>query len=150
MTRKLLKPLFGVSLSMVLSAGIAGGSTSLTQMPTAPMPKFNFFMPQQSVLPHPVHHRFHHYYRRHSSVRLHYVNIYPGSLKTNIVRLSRAYGWKHIIWQSQDDYHWIGKVRVAANNLPDILKKILSDYPLQANFYAGNHVLVITPRTIQT
>ncbi len=111
----------------------------------APAPtssNFDFFTPQPSVLQKAV----------VSAIPKQteaWVDVYPGSLKLNVIRLARAYGWKHIIWLSEDDYHWIGKVRVAANNLPDILNKILVDYPLQANFYEGNHVLVITPRTIQ-
>lgn len=135
---------------MLSGACFAGSPTQISEMPTVPMPKFNFFMPKQSILQHPVHQHFHHYSSHHHMTSVHYIEVYPGSLKSNIVRLSRAYGWKHIIWQSQDDYHWIGKVRVAANNLPDILRKLLSDYPLQANFYDGNHVLVIKPRTIRT
>jgi hypothetical protein len=137
-----------IALSALMSVPLmvlAGGPSEPTHMPNSPMPKFNFFEPQSSLLkqlrPHKVHH--------HHRARLHYVTLYPGSLKSNLVRISRAYGWKHIIWTSQDDYHWIGKIRVAANNLPDILGKILKDYPLQADFYDGNHVLVIKPRTIQ-
>ena len=122
--------------------------TTPAHMPTAPMPKFNFFMPQRSLL---IHHKPIEKNDRHhgTHTRLHYVTLYPGSLKNNLVRIARAYGWKHIIWKSQEDYHWIGKIRVAANNLPDILRKLLKEYPLQADFYDGNHVLVIQPRTLQ-
>ena len=151
MTRKLIATIISTSLGVAMSASLAGSPTKLAQMPTAPMPKFDFFMPQQSILHHAVHnHHASQHRRHHHHAQAHFIELYPGSLKTNVLRLSRAYGWKHIIWLSQDDYHWIGKVRVAANNLPDILGKILSDYPLQANFYEGNHVLVIKPRTIQT
>lgn len=135
-------------IALMSSCAFAGGPAVPTHMPTAPMPKFNFFMPQQSLLTHqrPID-KSHPSADAHAS--LHYVTLYPGSLKNNLVRIARAYGWKHIIWNSSEDYHWIGKIRVAANNLPDILRKLLKDYPLQANFYDGNHVLVIQPRTLQ-
>ena len=83
------------------------------------------------------------------SQRVYGVEIYPGSLKGNIQRLADQYGWPQVIWNVPNDYHWIGYVRVAGNNLPDILRNILANYPLQANFYQGNHVLVIQPRTLQ-
>ncbi len=127
------------------SWAFAGGPAQPLHMPNEPMPAFNFFTPQPSFLKHtsqPI--------KRHPTQHINYVTLYPGSLKNNIVRISRAYGWKHIIWASNDDYHWIGKIRVAANDLPYILGKILKEYPLQADFYDGNHVLVIKPRTIQT
>lgn len=86
----------------------------------------------------------------HVPVRpVHYVEIYPGSLRGNVIRLSQEYGWPQVMWTVPDDYHWVGQVRVAANNLPDILRKILMNYPLQADFYEGNHVIVIKPRTLQ-
>lgn len=75
-------------------------------------------------------------------------DMYPGSLQGNINRLSRVYGWPQVVWNVPDDYHWVGHVRVAANNLPDILRSILMNYPLQADFYEGNHILVIQPRTL--
>jgi hypothetical protein len=123
----------------------AGGPAEPAHMPNAPMPKFNLFSASPSFLKQTSQRR-----NRHHLKHINYVTLYPGSLKSNIVRISRAYGWKHIIWTSGDDYHWIGKIRVAANNLPYILGKILKEYPLQADFYDGNHVLVIKPRTIQT
>ncbi len=136
-----------VCLALVSTTAIAGMPDVPPHMPNVPMPAFNFFAPRPSVL---------HKQGVHTAVlpvtydSAHFVTLYPGSLKNNIVRISQAYGWKQVIWSSQDDYRWIGQIRVAANNLPDILGQILKDYPLQANFYAGNHVLVIQPRTIQT
>ncbi len=150
-SRKLYKWL----IAFTIVSCFAGGPTPIAvkhpkHMPNAPMPAFNFFTPQQSILRHKhvTLKKMAYHHKTHAKKRYH-AEVYPGSLKLNVVRLARAYGWKHIIWESPDDYHWIGKVRVAARDLPDILKKILEDYPIQANFYEGNHVLVIVPRTIQ-
>lgn len=137
------------SVMLVVSPfAIAGGPTAPEHVPAASMPAFNFFMPQQSLLQH-QHPIDKNHIDQNTHPSLHYVTLYPGSLRNNLVRIARAYGWKHIIWNSAEDYHWIGKIRVAANNLPDILKKLLEEYPLQADFYEGNHVLVIKPRTLQ-
>ena len=75
--------------------------------------------------------------------------LYPGSLKANISRISAYYGWKDTVWVASVDYNWVGTTSVKAANLQGILRKILNDYPLQALFYEGNHVLVIAPRTLR-
>lgn len=145
------------SLVMLSVNGLAGGPAEPAHMPDVPMPAFNLFTPAPSdlALAHAhthnlvAHHKVHHVSRT-GHHKKHWVTLYPGSLETNVIRLSKSLGWQHIIWLPSADYHWIGKVRVAANNLPDILRQILSDYPLQADFYVGNHVLVIKPRTIQS
>lgn len=74
--------------------------------------------------------------------------IYNGSLRTNIIRLARHYGWKRVVWSAASDYNWVGTTRIRANSLPNLLSKLLRDYPLQAQFYKGNHVLVIVARTL--
>lgn len=71
-----------------------------------------------------------------------------GSLKYNIVQIANRYGWNNVIWQVPDDYTWVGRTRVTANSLPGLFNKILNNYPLQAQFYQGNHVLVIAPRNL--
>lgn len=144
----------GMLIGLISLSGIAGGPEP-AHMPDVAMPKFDFFVPEPSdlALAHQSSHRSVQSSTKHAHiVKTHtrMVTVYPGSLKQNIVRLSQSYGWQHIIWLPNADYHWIGKVRVAANNLPDILRQILSDYPLQADFYMGNHVLVIEPRTLQS
>lgn len=127
----------------MVTAIFAGGVSPL------PLQGFQMFTPKRSLLtthfkrPSKTQRK---HYKQH--LHQHYVEVYPGSLKMNVLRLARVYGWKQLIWLPADDYHWIGKVRIAAHDLPDILGKILKDYPLQANFYAGNHVLVIKPRTL--
>lgn len=75
--------------------------------------------------------------------------IYNGSLEENIKRISRAYGWSKVIWDVENDYQWVGTTRIRSTNLPNLLRQILQNYPLQAVFYRGNHVLVIQPRTLK-
>lgn len=72
--------------------------------------------------------------------------IYPGSLKKNVTRLANEFGWKQVVWNAKYDYQWTGTTQITANNLSEILNKILKRYPLQAIFYQGNHVLAIRPR----
>jgi len=74
------------------------------------------------------------------------VRLNPGSIKTNIERLAHDFGWNQIIWQSSDDYNWVGSTEITAKDFPGVLMKSLKGYPLQAVFYQGNHVLVIVPR----
>jgi len=74
--------------------------------------------------------------------------FYPGSLKENITHLAKQSGWPVVVWQPTFDYKWVGETRFPAENLKEILNDVLRDYPLQAVFYEGNHVLVISPRNV--
>ncbi len=71
-----------------------------------------------------------------------------GSLKANIFRLAKQYHWPRVVWNSDVDYHWVGNVQILNQDLPSIFRQILQNYPLQAVFYEGNHVIVINPRTL--
>jgi outer membrane protein assembly factor BamB len=75
--------------------------------------------------------------------------MYPGSIRANIQRIAKQHGWKTVVWKSSDDYNWHGTAVVEGSSLADVMEKILLDYPLQADFYQGNHVLVIQPRTLK-
>ena len=77
------------------------------------------------------------------------VTIYPGSLKSNIERAAHELGWSQVVWNLPNDYRWTGVTVVRAGNLQDLLNQLLRDYPMQAVFYLGNHVLVIQPRTLK-
>jgi hypothetical protein len=75
--------------------------------------------------------------------------IYPGSLKENIERIAAHYGWHHVVWDAPEDFRWVGYAQIQGENLSIILRQLLNDYPLQAVFYQGNHVLYIHPRTLK-
>jgi len=70
-------------------------------------------------------------------------------MRANIQRIAKQHGWKTVVWKSSDDYNWHGAAIVEGSSLPDVMEQILLDYPLQADFYQGNHVLVIQPRTLK-
>jgi hypothetical protein len=72
-----------------------------------------------------------------------------GSLKENIERIASQYGWKTVVWNSPDDYQWTTYTRIEKNTFQDVLRLVLARYPLQAVFYAGNHVIEIKPRTLR-
>lgn len=74
--------------------------------------------------------------------------VFPGSLRENITRIARSHGWPQVVWQAPYDYKWTGTTQIQAGNLPELLSHVLAEYPLQAIFYEGNHVLLIAPRTI--
>ncbi len=77
------------------------------------------------------------------------IQVYPGSLKENIERIAAHYGWHQVVWDAPQDYTWVGHAQIHGENLSSILKQLLDDYPLQAVFYQGNHVLYIHPRTLK-
>ena len=76
------------------------------------------------------------------------VKMVPGSLKQNVVRIGHQYGWQTVVWNVADDYVWVGYATIRGNSLADIMQRILVDYPVQAQFYQGNHVLAIVPRNL--
>ncbi len=93
------------------------------------------------------------------SVELHHLHTPPkkylaftfetGSLKENIERIAKAYGWLTVVWKPDNDYQWVGTAHFSGNDLAFILNDVLQNYPLQAVFYRSNHVLLITPRNIK-
>lgn len=74
--------------------------------------------------------------------------FYPGSLKENITALASQCGWHTVVWEPDYDYQWVGITRFQHQDIKQILGRVLSDFPLQATFYTGNHVLVISPRAL--
>lgn len=72
----------------------------------------------------------------------------PGSLKENIIHLAKQLGWPTVVWQLPYDYQWVGSTHFHKTNIKAILQSVLQNFPLQAVFYEGNHVLVIEPRNI--
>jgi len=77
------------------------------------------------------------------------VEVYPGSLRENIERIAAHYGWHQVVWDSPQDYQWVGYAQIQGNSLAGVLHDLLYDFPLQAVLYQGNHVLYIHPRTLK-
>ena len=77
------------------------------------------------------------------------VALESGSLRANIERIAAQNGWEHVVWDLKNDYHWVGAVRITAGSLQGIMAQALANYPVQAVFYQGNHVLLIQPRTLR-
>jgi len=87
--------------------------------------------------------------KNQESFRLVTVVMQPGSLRDNIERIAGDNGWTRVVWSNTKDYNWVGQTKVTGESFAAVMKKIIEDYPLQAVFYLGNHVLLIQPRTIQ-
>lgn len=75
------------------------------------------------------------------------IKLAPGSLRDNIQRIAKDYGWKQVVWALPEDYQWVGYARWRSDSIQHTLRQVLKDYPLQAVLYRGNHILVIRPRT---
>ena len=73
-------------------------------------------------------------------------HFFAGSLHDNVIRTAHQFGWKHVLWHTQQDYTVVGSMSVRAPNYIHALGNVIAHYPLQAQFYQGNRVLVITPR----
>lgn len=73
--------------------------------------------------------------------------IVPGSLKANIQRILRPYGWS-VAWTVGYDFDFVGSVHIHAASIEAVLQGLLANYPLQAVFYQGNHVVEIRSRTL--
>ena len=74
--------------------------------------------------------------------------FYPGSLRENIMHMAKQSGWPIVVWRPSYDYQWVGETHFPPEDIKVILRQILHDYPLQAVFYEGNHVLVISSRNV--
>ena len=103
-----------------------------------------FFPMKHHALPEPVQH-----YTPQPKIVVKTAVIFPGSLKSNISRIAHDNGWDQVVWDIPSDYQWVGKTKIRAANLQGIFQKLLNDYPVQAIFYKGNHILLMRPRTLQ-
>ena len=72
-----------------------------------------------------------------------------GSLRENIIRVASQFGWTTVVWDAPNDYLWVGETEFQHQDLKNILAVALNQLPLQATFYHGNHVLVISTRTLE-
>lgn len=68
-----------------------------------------------------------------------------GSLKENLERIMDRYHWK-IVWKAPYDYNFDG--RVTGGSLPDVVQKLLQNFPLQAVMYMSNRTMMIVPRAV--
>jgi hypothetical protein len=128
-----VKQLFLFSLLLISIFAFADGTNNF---PGCVKPK-----PHHAVVYHPPARS---YYQPYEYV----VTMVPGSLKQNIVRIGHQYGWRTVVWNVPEDYIWVGRATVRGDSLSSIMMRILVDYPLQAQFYQGNHVLAIVPRNL--
>lgn len=84
----------------------------------------------------------------HHTLTMRSVTLYSGSLKNNITRIAKAFGWNKVVWNVPEDYNWIGTTTLHSQSIVKMMQKILNNFPLQARFYEGNHILAIAPRTL--
>lgn len=77
------------------------------------------------------------------------VTVRPGSLKSNIERISARCGWPQVVWNVPNDYQWVGTVTLRGDDLPSLLAQLLKNYPVQAVLYKGNHIIAVSPRTLR-
>ena len=136
----------------IFCAGCAPEKVVPVPAPVAPAPKAVVVVspPTAEVInmpaPHPV------TYPKNVIVRqkpLPTISVYPGSLKENVERIAAHYGWHQVIWDAPEDYRWVGYAQIQGENLSSVLRQLFADFPLQAVFYQGNHVLYIHPRTLK-
>jgi len=66
-----------------------------------------------------------------------------GSLKENIQRIMDRYHWR-VIWRAPFDFNFDG--RVTGNSLPDVIRKLLQPFPLQAQMYMSNRTMIVVQR----
>lgn len=76
-----------------------------------------------------------------------WATVLPGSLKANIQRIVRPYGWT-VAWDVHYDFNFVGKVQIRSSSIEGILQALLANYPLQAVFFQGNHVVEIRSRIL--
>ncbi len=137
---------------IIFCAGCAPEKVVPAPVPVAPAPKAVVVVPPPTAAvinmpaPLPV------TYPKNVIVRqkpLPAISVYPGSLKENVERIAAHYGWHQVVWDAPEDYRWVGYAQIQGENLSSVLRQLFTDFPLQAVFYQGNHVLYIHPRTLK-
>lgn len=78
------------------------------------------------------------------------VTLHAGPLRPQLQDIAQQWGWSDMIWELPADYAWHGTTVFTAPTLPALCEQVLAPYPIQAVFYQGNHVLVFTPRRLNT
>ncbi len=73
------------------------------------------------------------------------IEIYPGTLKTNLERIMKNSPYK-LLWNSNYDYRVISQASIRGKNFDDALNNFLMNYPVKAVFYEQNDIMTIVPR----
>ncbi len=68
-----------------------------------------------------------------------------GSLKHNVERIMRRYGWK-VIWKVPVDYNFDG--RITGATLPEVMTKLFKPFPLQAQMFMANQRMIVVQRIV--
>ena len=76
------------------------------------------------------------------------IEIYPGTLKTNLERIM-AHSTYKMLWNSKYDYRVVSQAAITGTNFDDALNNLLRNYPVKAVFYEQNNIMTIVPRKIQ-
>lgn len=132
---------FSVGLMLAMSLTSAFAATSVASKP------YNLFLQQQ-------HHQLGVQNDKAQQVPqsvppLVNATIFTGSLRSNIMRIAKQLGWPQVVWGVREDYQWVGTTKISGDDAMNIFAQLLKEYPVQAIFYKGNHVLVLIPRTLQ-
>lgn len=73
------------------------------------------------------------------------IEIYPGTLKTNLERIMKNSSYK-LLWNSNYDYRVTSQASIRGKNFDDALNKFLMNYPVKAIFYEQNDIMTIVSR----
>lgn len=73
------------------------------------------------------------------------IQVYPGTLKTNLERIMKSSNYK-LLWKSAYDYRVASQATVRGKNFDDALNTFLMNYPVKAVFYEQNDIMTIVPR----
>lgn len=76
------------------------------------------------------------------------INVYPGTLKTNLERIMKNSNYK-LLWNSKYDYRVVSQASIRGKNFDDALNRFLENYPVKAVFYEQNDIMTIVPRDVQ-
>lgn len=76
----------------------------------------------------------------HKEINMH---LEEHSLKAVVLTIAHLYGWNSVIWNAKD-FYINGVLHVKAMNVANAMVYLLKNENLQATFYDGNHVLVIS------
>ena len=76
------------------------------------------------------------------------INVYPGTLKSNLDRIMKNSAYK-LLWNSKYDYRVVSQATIRGKNFDDALNRFLVNYPVKAVFYEQNDIMTIVPKDAQ-